>query len=109
MRTGIYVFKPSTVTIVDTSRGPAKSALMSYRHQGTLQPIGTLHLDAGIYQVLSEAPVQITGDNISIVVIANGKDDWPTPPPHAMALEAGATEATIQAFFGAAKDASPDD
>ncbi|HEY0194346.1 MAG TPA: hypothetical protein VGC42_24705 [Kofleriaceae bacterium] len=107
MRTGLYVFKPTTVSIQGASSGAAKPALMAYRQQGQLQPTGTLHLEPGIYQVLSETPVQITGDSIEVIATPSGKDQWPKPPPLAIALEPGATEATIAAFFGAAKDASP--
>lgn len=110
-RTGIYVFQPSTVTIHDPAAAMgSKTALMAYRDQGNLQPVaGSVQLEPGIYQVVSQSNVLVTGDNIQVVATPNGKDDWPKPPVTAFSLEHGADEVSILAFFSAAKDASPND
>ncbi len=115
MRIGLYVFKPSTVTIEElvsskwaaAAAPSARPAVLAFRRPGALQAVGSLQLEAGIYQVLSQSPVQITGDAVQVVVVPNDKDGWPKPPPLALALEPGATEATIEGFFATAKDASP--
>jgi len=55
------------------------------RHGPLLRP-GTTHvsLDAGqfCFRTLSDTQLRVVQGGAATAVYANGKDDWPTPPPH---------------------------
>jgi hypothetical protein len=116
MRTGIYVHKPTTVTIrasapqdalVQLRRFPGAACEGDARAQ-LREPaaVGTHQLDVGIYLIVSSSPMQIAGSDLSTQIVANDKDGWPDPGATVVGLVSDATSTTlkaIQEFFAVAK------
>lgn len=116
MRTGIYVQKPTTVTIRASAPQDARVQLRRFRSvtfgadaRASLrepEAVGTHQLDPGIYLIVSSSPMQITGDNLTTQVVANDKDGWPDPPAMVVGLVSDATSTTLRAiqdFFAVTK------
>ena len=109
MRTVIYVHQPSTVTIREQQPRDASAVLCRY-NQGAGQPAVGLHrLDPGIYMIISSGELEVSGSELEVVVLPNDKDIPPDPKLAIVALEPGATVASIQSFLQIAKDISIDD
>jgi hypothetical protein len=112
MRTAIYVHEPSTVTIRATDPRDARVELSRY-HQGTQAAVGAHQLDRGIYLIVSSCAMEVTGagltPGVAIDIIRNDKDIPPDPKATVVALEPGATAASVIQFLTVAKDISPDD
>jgi hypothetical protein len=113
MRTGIYVQKPTTVSIracaaqdarvqLRRFRLPAREAEAGARMQDP-DAVGTHPLDAGIYLIVSSSPMQIEGDGVTTQIVANDKDPWPEIRAPVVGLAANATPAAIQDFFAVTK------
>lgn len=113
MRTGIYLQKPTTITIRARASQDAHVQLRRFRpntceadarpHLREPEAVGTHQLDAGIYMIVSSSPMQIEGDNLTVQVVANNKDPWPDPELTVVGLVPGATTAAVQQFFAVAK------
>jgi hypothetical protein len=116
MRTGIYVQKPTTVTIRTSAAQDARVQIRRFRsgvcetdaRASLREPdaVGTHQLDPGIYLIVSSSPMQITGDNLTTQVVANDKDGWPDPPAMVVGLVSDATSTTLRAiqdFFAVTK------
>jgi hypothetical protein len=94
MLTAIYVYEPSTVTIL--SRRPDERAMIR-RYAGRVpdQPaLGTTRLEPGIYAILSRGELQIAWEDGRAEALTIDKDEWPDP-----SLEAGASREQIRGFF----------
>src|SRR4051812_43143184 len=87
MRTGIYVQKPTTVTIRACTPGDARVQLRRFQvmtAQAGLRAalrdpaaVGTHQLDPGIYLIVSSSAMQIEGDGVTTQSVDNDKDPWP--------------------------------
>lgn len=112
MRTGIYVQKPTTVTIRASAAQDARVQLRRFQlPTSNLEAsacvrdpvaVGTHQLDAGIYLVVSSSPIEIVGDSLTTQIVPRDKDTWPDPDVVAR-LVSGATPQQIQEFFGVTK------
>lgn len=112
MRTGIYVQKPTKVTVRASAPQDAHVRLLRFRLQTCetdaraqlREPdaVGTHELDAGIYLIVSSSPMQVEGDNLTTKIVPNNKDPWPDPEL-TVGLVPGATPQAIQEFFSVAK------
>lgn len=113
MRTGIYVHKPTTVTIRASASADARAQLRQFRVMTSqaelrVQPreplaVGTHQLDAGIYLIVSSSPMQIEGDGVTTQIVANEKDPWPEIAASVVGLVLDATMASAREFFSVAK------
>jgi hypothetical protein len=116
MRTGIYVQKPTTVTIRASASQDARVQLRRFRaasceadaraHLREPDAVGTHQLDAGIYLIVSSGPMQVAGDNVTMQIVANDKDGWPDPPAPVIGLVSESTSTTLKAikdFFAVTK------
>ena len=113
MRTAIYVYKPSSVTIhtkqVNASEASdAKIQICRYNKTATPTTIGTQQLDPGIYLITSSRGLEVTGLNIEAQIIPDDKDTWPDTKANVIALEPGATADSVKAFFKVAKSLDVD-
>lgn len=113
MRTGIYVQKPTTVTIRASSSADARVQLRKFRvmtsqaePRASLRDpaaIGTHQLDPGIYLVVSSQAMQIEGDGVTTQIVANDKDPWPEIAAPVVGLAVDATMASVRDFFAVTK------
>lgn len=116
MRTGIYVQKPTTVSIRATAAQDARVQLRRFpaatcetdarAHVQAPDAVGTHKLDPGIYLIVSSSPMQIAGGNLTTQVVANDKEDWPDPGATVVGLVSNATSTTLKAiqdFFAVTK------
>ena len=108
MRTAIYVHAPDTVKIHNQDPGDAGVTLARYGQIARLPAIGSHALAAGIYLVVSRGPLDVVGNNITVEIVTNNKDEWPDPTPGVIALVPGATARSVREFFTVAKDLSID-
>jgi hypothetical protein len=109
MRTALYIAQPTTVTIRTDDPLDAKIAICRYHQPPTAAAAGTHQLEPGIYLIVSRGPLEVTSADTTVVTSRNDKDIWPEPKGNVLALEPGATVASVQEFFEVAKDISPDD
>jgi hypothetical protein len=108
MRTVIYVQEPTSVAIRARDRADADVQICRYNKLG--EPAnGTHKLERGIYLIVSTGPMIVDGSHLTIEVLANDKDTPPDPRVSVIALEAGATAASIQQFLEVAKGVSAPD
>ncbi len=113
MRTGIFVQKRTTVTIHATNPQDVRVQLHRFRVEtceanaraAMVEPdaVGMHQLDAGIYLVVSNSPMQVDGDNLTTQIAPNDKDIFPDPGVIVNGLVPGATVAMIQNFFAVTK------
>ena len=116
MRTGIYVQKPTTVTIRASAPQDARVQLRRFRMatretdvRGQLREpaaVGTHQLDPGIYLIVSSSPMQVAGDNLTTQIVANDKEGWPDPPAGVVGVVSDSTSTTLKAiqnFFAVTK------
>jgi hypothetical protein len=119
MRTGIYVQKPTTVTIRASAPGDARVQLRQFRvmtaradmRAAPCEPVavGTHQLDPGIYLIVSSKSMQIEGDGVTTQIVANDKDPWPEIAAPVVGLVLDATKASVQDFFAVTKGIEVDD
>jgi hypothetical protein len=119
MRTGIYVQKPTTVTICASVPQDARVQLRRFRVETfgadiraplpEPQAVGTHQLDAGIYLIVSSGPMQVEGDNLTTQIVANDKDGWPDPGATVTGLVAQAAMPLVKQFFAVSKGIEVDD
>ena len=108
MRTGIYVHKPTTISL--HAKDPNdRFRVFSYDPAHAIRAgEGKQHLEPGIYLVHSTGAVDVKGGDLTVVIVMADKDPWPDPKVNVIALERGASSESIRAFFQVAKDASVD-
>lgn len=109
MRTAIYVFEPSTVTIRAKDPGEDRVTLCRFNRRAEQVALGTRELEAGIYMILSSRGVEVSGGQISVVPLAGDKDVPPEPKAQVLGLEQGANAAAILQFFLISKGIEVDD
>ena len=113
MRTAISVHEPATVTIRATDPRDGKVQIFRYNPAdgpaAAQAAIGSHKLETGIYLVVSSSELEVQGHGTTTQIVANDKDSWPDPKVTVIALEPGATAASLQEFFTVAKDISLDD
>ena len=109
MRTAIYVHEPSTVTIRATSPRDAKAQLCRFNQDTDQAALGTHNLEPGVYMIVSTDALEVNVHGVDVHVLANDKDIWPDPKASVVALEPGASVASLRDFFQIARDDSPDD
>ena len=99
MRTAMYVFEPSTVTIRASDPCDDRVTLYRFNHKGEQVAQGARPLEPGVYMIVSHRPVEVSGGHISVVPLAGSKDEPPEPKAQVFNLEGGANPAAIQRFF----------
>lgn len=120
MRTAIFVHEPSIVTIEATnpSETTAKiytygsapeSSTDAYQDPTATPAAGTHQLARGIYLVLSNGAMKVSGVQGDVQTDPTDKDDWPDPKPGVVALVPGATAASVKKFLTIAKGIAPVD
>ena len=105
MRTGIYVFKPTAIVIQASENGLKLARLRGAPDFATLGLTTKLQLEPGVYRILSNQPVTVTGNDIKLVSVA-GKDPWPDPDPGVVAMS---TKDEIKEFFASKSFVLADD
>ena len=78
MRTGIYVFAPTTLTI----EASEPVVLTSLDNQSIALGGGTAStaVPPGIYKAVTSSAIAVTGPSIFVVGNQNNRDPWPDPP-----------------------------
>jgi hypothetical protein len=116
MRTGIYVQKPTTVSIRASAPADARVQLRRFpgpgceadarAHLREPMAVGTHQLDVGIYLIVSSSPMQIAGAGVTTQIVANDKDPWPEIGATVVGLVSDATSQAVEAirnFFAVTK------
>jgi hypothetical protein len=103
MRTALYVYEPSTVTIRAKDPGESCVMLLRYNRKGEEVSLGSRKLDPGIYMIVSKSALEISSSQVSVVPLSGEKDIPPEPRAQVVGLEHGATAASIQQFFAVTK------
>jgi hypothetical protein len=104
MRTALYVFKTTTITIDPMANRPDQIHLFAHNAAWTPPPLaGAIALPPGIYQIKSDKPVRVTVQNLAFETSLTDKEEWPDPPTVVLALEKGATPSTVKEFFAVNK------
>jgi len=101
MRTVIYVHEPSTIKIRTTDSRDSDVLLCRYNRGTDQVPTGTHQLGIGIYLVVSHGKLEISGGNVTVDLLSGDKDL--PPEPRFVALEPGASAASIKQFLEVAK------
>jgi hypothetical protein len=109
MRTLIYVHEPSTVTIHAKAASDAAALLCRYNQGAGQVAIGKHRLERGIYLIVSNSALEVSGSHAEVAVLHNDKDIPPDPGLTLLALEPGATASSYRAFLEIAKDISVGD
>lgn len=107
MRTAIYVAEPSTVTIRPLAPSQVSSTLYRFRHGAVGPAFGMHQLDPGIYLVLSQPALEVTGTDLVVTPLSKDKDIPPDPKAQVLASEPGATIEEVHRFLMVFKDADP--
>ncbi|HEU4732778.1 MAG TPA: hypothetical protein VFT22_33010 [Kofleriaceae bacterium] len=97
MRTGIYVYSPTTLTIA--AKEPI--VLTSYDNKSySFDSGGTVSADlpAGIYKAITDYEISVTGPNVEVVVVPDDKDPFPDAPAEATTTF-NLTSSSIKSFF----------
>ena len=103
MRTALYVFEPSTVTIRSNDPGENSVRLCRFNRKAERVGLGARQLEPGIYLIVSGGGVGVSGGHISVVALLGDKDEPPEPKVQLFGLEGGVTHAELQQFFAVAK------
>lgn len=100
MRTAIFVYEPTTITIKSDDTGlqivPYGGA-SAFAVTGNAQSVST-----NLYKVVSTSAVSVASGATSTVVVSttSDKDKWPDPPPLTLpSTMAGTTDQQISDFF----------
>jgi len=76
MRTGIYAYNPTTLTIQGSETLDVVSLDGMTNKQ--VNQSGSVQVPAGIYKVISTSTVTVTGTGIEVITMED-KDPWPDP------------------------------
>jgi hypothetical protein len=107
VRTAIYVAELSTVTIRPLAPSQVSATLYRFR-RGAIGPAFGIHqLEPGIYLMLSEPGVEVTGNDLVVTPLSKDKDIPPAPKADVLAAEPGATIADVHKFLMVFKSADP--
>jgi hypothetical protein len=96
MRTGIYVYAPTTLTI----HASEPVVLVSLDNRSIAFGGGTVStaVSPGIYKAVTDSAITVTGSSIDVVVVSQNKDPWPDPPL-AAASAFNVTTTYLKRFF----------
>jgi hypothetical protein len=96
MRTGIYVCSSTSVTILSSE----SLVLTSYTDQelDIDTSTWTATMTPGIYKLVTDSAITVSGSGITVVSSPNNKDPWPDPPP-VVTLTLGVSSTDIADFF----------
>jgi hypothetical protein len=97
MRTGIYVYKPTTVVIEATEVGLKLAQMGGKPDLKILGKSTEVMLQPGVYGVMSTSAIKVTGTDFEVSILV-GKDPWPDPPPKAT-TELRITKASMVGFL----------
>lgn len=99
MRTGIYVYQATTLSVQATE---AVTLTSLDNAQITVDPVtGRAAVGPGIYKTLTSNGITVIGDYIDVVAVPNVKDPW--PDASAQTLTAlNTTNGALHAFFAVA-------
>jgi len=105
MRTAIFVYQPTLISI-STSERDLELCGMGANTVPLLEGDNTREVAPGIYKIVSNQDVRVTGDASAFDVVVNpyDKDNDPTPPPplRAFASFAPLDAAALQRFLAVA-------
>jgi len=105
IRTGIFVYELTTVSVLAPEDPTA--TIRCYGQPGAPAAPGVHTLKPGIYLIVSDHSITVTGDRIDVVT--ERQDKAPLPVPKLQALGLGPADvASVQRFFLVAKDADAD-
>jgi hypothetical protein len=97
MRTGIYVYSSTTLTVQSTE----SVVLTSFTNQEiALDNDSKANVGPGIYKVVTNSGITVSGGGVDVVVVAipNNKDPWPDPPLAALTAF-NTTTGAVRSFF----------
>lgn len=95
MRTGIYVYASTTLTVQATE----PVVLTSFTNQEIeLDQDSKVNVAPGIYKVVTNAGITVSGSGIDVVAVPANKDPWPDPPLAALTAF-NTTTGAVQSFF----------
>jgi hypothetical protein len=104
MRTGLYVFQPTEVTVQPLDPEDRDLTITPYNPDLPESPaVGTLNLAAGVYLIVSRGELRVSGDHIRLETSGSDKDPWPELLSDVVARENGTTQASIKQFFQISK------
>jgi hypothetical protein len=104
MRTAIYVHEPTRVTIRALDERDRAVELTPYRLATAPRlGVGAYAIGPGIYMIHSVGALVVDGAGVTVEATTDDKDPWPDPKAHLLALEPGASVASVQARFDLAK------
>lgn len=99
MRTGIYVYASTTLTIQASE--PIMLTSLDNRSISFAGGTVSTEVPAGIYKAVTNAAIAVsseTGPRVDVVIIANNKDPWPDPPL-AVVTAFNVTTTNLNSFF----------
>jgi hypothetical protein len=98
----------STSAIFEVS-DPADASLMLCRYPDSREQVraGTIHLEAGVYVIVSRGAVTVSGGNVTSELLTGDKDI--PAEPRFVEIERGATRESVARFLALAKGATVPD
>ena len=98
MRTGIYVYTHTTLTIQASE--PVMLTSLDNRSISFNGGTVSTELSPGIYKAVTTNAITVTGANMDavVVVVQNSKDTWPDPPL-AVVTAFNVTSTNLKNFF----------
>jgi hypothetical protein len=95
MRTGIYVYSSTTLTVQSTE----SVVLTSFSDQEIeLDNDSKADVGPGIYKVVTNSAITVSGGGIDVVAVPANKDPWPDPPLRALTAF-NTTTGAVRSFF----------
>ncbi|HEX4417276.1 MAG TPA: hypothetical protein VH165_05215 [Kofleriaceae bacterium] len=79
MRTGIYICSSTSVTI-SSSESLVMTSYTDHELDIDVSP-WTDTMTPGIYRLVTDSAITVSGSGITVVASPNNKDPWPDPPP----------------------------
>lgn len=106
-RTALYVTQPTILELSPNVAADKAAEIQRYPKKVSVgKANGSVSLDPGIYLIVSEAYIGVTGAHFQAEVSINDKDEWPDPP-HAFisSIVPGITQESLREFFRISKAA----
>jgi hypothetical protein len=97
MRTGIYVYTSTTLTI----QASEPVVLTSLDNRSISFDSGTMStvVSPGIYKAVTSSAITVTpSPSVDVVIVQNSKDTWPDPPL-AVVTAFNVTASNVKSFF----------
>jgi hypothetical protein len=106
-RTALYVSQPTILEISPNAAADKTAEILRYPKKVSVgRAYGSVSIQPGIYLIVSQAYIGVTGAHFQAEVSINDKDEWPDPP-HAFieGIEPGITQESLREFFTISKSA----